>query len=147
MPKTTTQADKQALLAKMDRDRRELADAFARAAPARSPAKGWGTATALTAGAALGWPSFLKQPLRAMAAVAVRDRLAAVLRRRHVRRASGALPDADVAQLAKLAADLRAASARSADAHEIERLRRQLDELVRRLRALREIPPGQPPAG
>jgi len=145
MPKTTTPADKQALLAKMDRDRRELADAFARAVPADSPAKGWGTATALTAGAMLGWPSFLKQPLRAMAAVAVRDRLAALLRRRHVRRASGALPDADVAQLAKLAADLRVAAAGSADPGEVERLRAQLDEHVRRLRALRAAGASEPP--
>ncbi|MBO1110334.1 hypothetical protein [Bordetella petrii] len=137
MPKTTTQADKQALLAKMERDRRELADAFGRAAAlANAPgAKGWASTAALAAGAALGWPRFLKQPLRAMAAVAVRDRLASVLKRRHVRRASAPLPDAEAASLAQRVAGLRAAAERSADAQEIEALRRELDEQVQRLRS------------
>lgn len=145
MPKTTTQADKQALLAKMEQDRQELASAFARAASPGTASKGWASTTALTAGAVLGWPRFLKQPLRAMAAVAVRDRVASVLRRRHVRRASGALPDADIASLAKLVAELRASAARSDDPHEIEQLRRQLDEHVQRLRALRASQAGQVP--
>jgi|SRR5690606_18835909 hypothetical protein len=139
MSKTTTQADKLALLAKMERDRRELADAFGRLAapPGSSRSKGWGSATALAAGAALGWPRFLKQPMRAMAMVAVRDRLASMLQRRKVRRVSAPLPDAEIASLAQQVADLRAAAARSADAQEIEALRHQLDEHVQRLRALR----------
>ncbi|MBV7483962.1 hypothetical protein [Bordetella sp. BOR01] len=136
MSKTTTQADKQALLAKMEHDRCELAEAFGRAALPGKASRGWASTTALAAGAALGWPPFLKKPLRAMAMVAVRDRLASVLRRRHVRRASAPLPDAEIARLAQLVAELRASAARSADPGDIEQLRRQLDEHVHRLRAL-----------
>ncbi|HYG43880.1 MAG TPA: hypothetical protein VEA17_13250 [Bordetella sp.] len=146
MPKTTTQADKQALLAKMESDRRELADAFGRAAFSGPPSKGWASTTALAAGAALGWPRFLKKPLRAMAVVAMRDRLASVLRRRHVRRVSAPLPDAEIARLAQLVADLRASAAQSADPQDIEQLRRQLDEHVHRLRALRAAGTDAPPS-
>ncbi|OZI73735.1 hypothetical protein [Bordetella genomosp. 2] len=145
MPKTTTQADKEALLAKMARERRELADAVGRAAPARQPGRGWAATTALAAGAAVGWPPFLRQPLRAMAAVAVRDRIASLWRRRRVRRASGPLPDAEIARLAQLVADLRAAAERADDPRAVEQLRLQLDEQVRRLRALRQAPADAPP--
>ncbi|GAB1575675.1 hypothetical protein [Bordetella petrii] len=145
MPKTTTQADKEALLAKMARERRELADAVRRATPAGPPGRGWAATTALAAGAAVGWPPFLKQPLRAMAAVAVRDRLASLWRRRQVRRASGPLPDAEVARLAQLVAELRAAAEKAGDPREIEQLRLQLDEQVRRLRTAREAPAAAPP--
>ncbi|MCD0502779.1 hypothetical protein [Bordetella petrii] len=144
MPKITTPADKQALLDKMELDRRQLADAFARAAHAGKPSRGWAATTALAAGAAVGWPPFLKQPLRAMATVAVRDRLASLLRRRHVRRASAPLPDEEVARLAQLVADLRAAAERAADAQEIEHLRAQLDAHVRRLRELQAARVGPP---
>ncbi|WP_434643978.1 hypothetical protein [Achromobacter piechaudii] len=151
MPKTTTQADKDALLAKMEEDR----EALRRAAPrfSRSPSFGlagaaWAKTTALTAGAALGWPSFLKKPLRAAAAVALRARFAELLERRNTRRVSGALPASEVDRLTRMIAELRAATARvqvaeasvgleaEAQAQEIERLRIQLDEQVTRLRAL-----------
>ncbi|KNY09641.1 hypothetical protein AKG08_14455 [Achromobacter piechaudii] len=151
MPKTTTQADKDALLAKMEEDR----EALRRAAPrfSRSPSFGlagaaWAKTTALTAGAALGWPSFLKKPLRAAAAVALRARFAELLERRNTRRVSGALPVSEVERLTGMIAELRAATARvqvaeasvgleaEAQAQEIERLRTQLDEQVTRLRAL-----------
>jgi len=149
MPKSTTQADKQALLAKMERDRRELADAFGRAAALARPAGGWASTTALAAGAVAGWPPFLKKPLRAMATLAVRDRLAEVWKRRHRRRASAPLPDAEIAHLAQLMADLRLSAERATDAGQVEQLRRQLDEQVRRLRELRaaETLRGAPPAG
>lgn len=147
MPKTTTLADKQALLAKMERDRQELA---ASATPAtrgvrfgRSGAA-WARTTALAAGAALGWPPFLKQPLRAMTAVALRDRFTELLNRSHVRRVSGTLSDADIARLTTLIADLRAAAARSAAPDEIEPLRSQLDAQVRRLRAMQGASTGVP---
>src|SRR5690606_40797296 len=58
----TTQADKQALLAKMEQDRRELADAFGRATGPDPSARGWASTTALAAGAVVGWPPFLKKP-------------------------------------------------------------------------------------
>lgn len=151
MPKTTTQADKDALLAKMEEDR----EALRRAAPrfSRSPSFGlagaaWAKTTALTAGAALGWPSFLKKPLRAAAAVALRARFAELLERRNTRRVSGALPASEVERLTGMIAELRAATARvqiaeasvgleaETQAQEIERLRTQLDEQVTRLRAL-----------
>ncbi len=151
MPKTTTQADKDALLAKMEEDR----EALRRAAPrfSRSPSFGlagaaWAKTTALTAGAALGWPSFLKKPLRAAAAVALRARFAELLERRNTRRVSGALPASEVERLTGMIAELRTATARvqvaeasvgleaEAQAQEIERLRIQLDEQVTRLRAL-----------
>ncbi|EFF73276.1 hypothetical protein [Achromobacter piechaudii] len=151
MPKTTTQADKDALLAKMEEDR----EALRRAAPrfSRSPSFGlagaaWAKTTALTAGAALGWPSFLKKPLRAAAAVALRARFAELLERRNTRRVSGALPASEVERLTRMIAELRTATARvqvaeasvgleaEAQAREIERLRIQLDEQVARLRAL-----------
>lgn len=151
MPKTTTQADKDALLAKMEEDR----EALRRAAPrfSRSPSFGlagaaWAKTTALTAGAALGWPSFLKKPLRAAAAVALRARFAELLERRNTRRVSGALPASEVERLTRMIAELRTATARvqvaeasvgleaETQAQEIERLRTQLDEQVTRLRAL-----------
>lgn len=151
MPKTTTQADKDALLAKMEEDR----EALRRAAPrfSRSPSFGlagaaWAKTTALTAGAALGWPSFLKKPLRAAAAVALRARFAELLERRNTRRVSGALPASEVERLTRMIAELRTATARvqvaeasvgleaETQAREIERLRTQLDEQVTRLRAL-----------
>ncbi|CAB3826416.1 hypothetical protein [Achromobacter piechaudii] len=151
MPKTTTQADKDALLAKMEEDR----EALRRAAPrfSRSPSFGlagaaWAKTTALTAGAALGWPSFLKKPLRAAAAVALRARFAELLERRNTRRVSGALPASEVERLTGMIAELRAATApvqiaeasvgleAETQAQEIERLRIQLDEQVTRLRAL-----------
>lgn len=134
----TTQADKQALLAKMEQDRRELADAFGRVAGPDRSARGWASTTALAAGAVVGWPPFLKKPLRAMAAMALRERLAGVLRRRRQRRVSAPLPDAEIAQLAKAMADLRLAAERAANPQEVERLRAELDAQVLRLRELRE---------
>ncbi|WP_313622819.1 hypothetical protein [Achromobacter sp.] len=141
MPKTTTLADKQALLAKMERDRQALA----RPAPLSKPTSSlsaagaaWARTTALAAGAAIGWPPFLRQPLRAMAAVALRDRFSELLTRSQVRRVSGPLHNPDLARLAKSIEDVREAAARSASEREIEQLRLQLDEQVRRLRALRE---------
>ncbi|HWL28896.1 MAG TPA: hypothetical protein VNQ97_08300 [Burkholderiaceae bacterium] len=140
MSKTTTLADKEALLAKMERDRQALAIALPRGVPAgRSggPGGAWVRTAALAAGGALGWPRFLRQPLRAMAAIAMRDRVAELMRRLQVRRVSDPLPDPDLAQLATMVAQVRAATAQSADLAEIERLRAQLDEQVRRLRTLR----------
>lgn len=140
MSKTTTLADKEALLAKMERDRQALAIALPRGVPAgRSggPGGAWVRTAALAAGGALGWPRFLRQPLRAMAAIAMRDRVAELMRRLQVRRVSDPLPDPDLAQLATMVAQVRAAAAQSVDLAEIERLRAQLDEQVRRLRTLR----------
>ncbi|MDX3984443.1 MAG: hypothetical protein QHC88_04230 [Achromobacter sp.] len=151
MPKTTTQADKDALLAKMEHDRQVLRRAGI--ASARSPSFGqagaaWAKTTALAAGAALGWPPFLKQPLRAMTVVALRARVAELLDRRNTRRVSGILPAPEVERLTRLIAELRASMARlealgpevttGADAIEAERLRMQLDEHVQRLRALQD---------
>ncbi|CAM4176168.1 DUF3618 domain-containing protein [Bordetella tumbae] len=145
MPKTTTQAEKDALLAKMERDRDELADAFARAATQTKTSNGWASTTALAAGAVIGWPRFLKKPLRAMAAVALRDRVTNVLKRRHQRRASPPAANPEVDRLAQLAADLRQAIERIAPAEEIERIRRELDDQVARIRELKALKqaPGQ----
>lgn len=138
MSKTTTQADKLALLAKMEGDRQALARPVAPHRPVRSTVgAAWARTTALAAGAALGWPPFLKQPLRAMTAVALRDRFTELLRRSQVRRVSGPLHDPDLARLAKTIAEVREAAARLADEREIEQLRQQLDEQVRQLRAMR----------
>lgn len=153
MPKTTTLADKTILLEKMERDRQALARVPTRRVPPSSLGAAWAKATALAAGAALPLPSVLRQPLRAMAAVAMRERFAELLRRRNVRRASDRglaslsgplsdplsdpLPNPDFARLAKMIAEVRAAAARGADAADIEVLRVQLDEQVRVLRALR----------
>lgn len=144
MPKTTTQAEKDALLAKMERDRAALADAFARAATQMKTSNGWASTTALAAGAVIGWPRFLKKPLRAMAAVALRDRVTNVLKRRH-RRASPPAANPEVDRLAQLTADLRQAIERIAPAEEIERIRRELDDQVERIRELKalEHAPGQ----
>lgn len=144
MPKTTTSADKQALLAKMQRDRQALAGPARRSPPHDAAAGAWARTIALAVGAMLGWPPFLKQPLRAMAVVALRARLSEFLIRSKVRRVSGPLHDPDLApDLARLAAaisDVQAATARSASSQEIEHLRLQLDAQVRRLRALRASP-------
>lgn len=137
MSKTTTQADKDVLLAKMERDRELLAISLPRSAPVGRSAGGWARTAALAAGATLGWPRFLRRPLRAMAAVSLRDRVAELLSRAQVRRASNPEPDPDLVQLAKMVAQVRAAAARQADHAEIERLRVQLDEQVSRLRKAR----------
>jgi hypothetical protein len=139
MHKATTLADKDALLAKMDRDRQALARPSLRRVPPVSSglAGAWARTTALTAGAALGWPPFLKQPLRARAAVALRARFAELLERSQVRRVSGALTDPDMIQLATMISDVRAAALRATDEQEVEMLRAKLDAEVRRLRAVR----------
>lgn len=140
MSKTTTLADKQALLAKMERDRRALALALPRSARPERPggaAAAWARTAALAAGASLGWPRFLRQPLRAMAAVAMRDRVAELMGRMQVRRVSNPLPDPDMLRLAKLIADVRAAAESAHDDAEIERLRALLDAQVSRLRTQR----------
>ena len=139
MPKTTTQAEKDALLAKMERDRDELADAFARAAAQTKPSSGWASTTALAAGAVIGWPRFLKKPLRAMAAVALRDRVSNVLKRRHQSRATLPAANAEVERLAQLTADLRHAIERVAPVEEVERIRRELDGQVVRIRELKAL--------
>ncbi|CAM3847344.1 DUF3618 domain-containing protein [Bordetella tumulicola] len=140
----TTQADRQALLVKMEHDRQELVRSFIRTAPGGGSSAAWVKTTALAAGAALGWPPFLKQPLRAMTAVALRDRFADLLSRRHTRRVSDASRDADIAELTKLTSHLRASAATAADPQRIEQLRSQVDEHVRRLRASRnDSPPAE----
>lgn len=152
MPKTTTFADKEALLAKMQRDRQALAGPARRSPPHDAAAGAWARTIALAVGATLGWPPFLKQPLRAMAVVALRARLSEVLIRSKVRRVSGPLHDPnlapelaadlapDLARVAAAISDVQAATARSASPQEIEHLRLQLDAQVRRLRALRASP-------
>jgi len=141
MPKTTTQAEKDALLAKMERDRAELADAFARAATHTKTSSGWASTTALAAGAVIGWPRFLKKPMRALAAVALRDRFSNVLKRRHHKRANSPAANAEVDRLAQLTADLRHAIDRVAPAEEVEHIRRELDDQVRRIRELKALEP------
>lgn len=148
MPKTTTFADKAALLAKMERDRQALAIPMPRSAPSGKAGAAWARTAALAAGASLGWPRFLRQPLRAMAAVAMRDRVAELMGRMQVRRVSKPIADPEMTRLAKMIVDLRAAAAMAADQAEIERLRAQLDDQVARLRGLRapsalEAPSGQ----
>ena len=137
MPKTTTLADKEALLAKMERDRRALAIPMPRSATARRSGSAWARTAALAAGATFGWPRFLRQPLRAMAAVAMRDRVAELMGRMQVRRISDPPSDPDMAALVKMMADVRAAAVSSEDQAEIERLRTQLDAQVRQLRTAR----------
>lgn len=137
MPKTTTLADKEALLAKMERDRQALDVPMPRRVPLNRAGGAWARTAALAAGATLGWPRFLRQPLRAMAAVAMRDRVAELMGRMQVRRVSDPMSDPELARLEKMMADVRAAAARSADDAEIERLRAQLDLQVARLRKLR----------
>jgi hypothetical protein len=139
MPKMTTLADKEALLAKMERDRQALAVPMARSAPRSTAGGAWARTAALAAGATLGWPRFLRQPLRAMAAVAMRDRVNELMGRMQVRRVSNPLPDPDMARLEKMVEEVRAAAARSADDAEIERLRAELDDQVRRLRTARTV--------
>ncbi len=149
MPKTTTLADKEALLAKMERDRQALDIPMPRRVPLGRAGGAWARTAALAAGATLGWPRFLRQPLRAMAAVAMRDRFAELMGRMQVRRVSDPMSAPELARLEKMMAEVRAAAARSADDAEIERLRAQLDLQVARLRKLRvqqsrpahEIPP------
>ncbi len=144
MPKTTTLADKVALLAKMERDRQALAVPVRRsAAPRNTVGAAWARTAALAAGATLGWPRFLRQPLRAMAAVAMRDRVSELMGRMQVRRISNPMTDPDMARLEKLMADVRGAAERSADDAEIERLRAQLDDQVRRLRTVRALQAAQ----
>ena len=137
MPKTTTLADKEALLAKMERDRQALDVPMPRRLPLNRAGGAWARTAALAAGATLGWPRFLRQPLRAMAAVAMRDRVAELMGRMQVRRVSDPMSDPELARLEKMMADVRAAASRSADDAEIERLRAQLDLQVARLRKLR----------
>lgn len=143
MPKTTTLADKEALLAKMERDRQALDVPMPRRLPLNRAGGAWARTAALAAGATLGWPRFLRQPLRAMAAVAMRDRFAELMGRMQVRRVSDPMSDPELARLEKMMADVRAAAARSADDAEIERLRAQLDLQVARLRKLRVQQPAQ----
>ena len=143
MPKTTTLADKEALLAKMERDRQALDIPRPRRVPLNRAGGAWARTAALAAGATLGWPRFLRQPLRAMAAGAMRDRLAELMGRMQVRRVSDPMSDPELARLEKMMADVRAAAARSADDAEVERLRAQLDLQVARLRKLR-MQQGQP---
>ncbi|AVJ29138.1 hypothetical protein [Achromobacter spanius] len=143
MPKTTTLADKVALLAKMERDRQALAVPMRRSSPRSTVGAAWARTAALAAGATLGWPSFLRQPLRAMAAVAMRDRVSELMGRMQVRRVSNPMPDPDMARLEKLMADVRDVAERSADDAEIERLRAQLDDQVRRLRTARALQAAQ----
>lgn len=143
MPKTTTLADKEALLTKMERDRQALDIPRPRRVPLHRAGGAWARTAALAAGATLGWPRFLRQPLRAMAAVAMRDRLAELMGRMQVRRVSDPMSDPELARLEKMMADVRAAAARSADDAEVERLRAQLDLQVARLRKLR-MQQGQP---
>jgi len=135
----TTLADKAALLAKMERDRQALSVPMARSAPRSKVGGAWARTAALAAGASLGWPKFLRQPLRAMAAVALRDRVNELMGRMQVRRVSNPLPDPDMARLEKMVEEVRAAAVRSADDAEIERLRAQLDDQVRRLRTARAL--------
>lgn len=139
MPKMTTLADKAALLAKMERDRQALSVPMARSAPRSKVGGAWARTAALAAGASLGWPKFIRQPLRAMAAVALRDRVNELMGRMQVRRVSNPLPDPDMARLEKMVEEVRAAAVRSADDAEIERLRAQLDDQVRRLRTARAL--------
>lgn len=139
MPKMTTLADKEALLAKMERDRQALFVPMARGAPRSRVGGAWARTAALAAGATLGWPRFLRQPLRAMAAVAMRDRINELMGRMQVRRVSNPMPDPDMAKLEKLVEAVRASALRSADDAEIERLRAQLDDQVRRLRTARAL--------
>lgn len=143
MPKMTTLADKAALLAKMERDRQALSVPMARSAPRSKVGGAWARTAALAAGASLGWPKFLRQPLRAMAAVALRDRVNELMGRMQVRRVSNPLPDPDMARLEKMVEEVRAAAVRSADDAEIERLRAQLDDQVRRLRTARALQAAQ----
>ena len=148
MPKTTTLADKTILLEKMERDRQLLSVAPARRVPMSTAGAAWAKAAALTAGAALPWPGVLRQPLRAMAAVAMRERFAELLRRSHVRRASDHLTDPvlnpDLARLASKISEVHSAAERGADLAEIEALRVQLDAAVRDVRARRAARVGQP---
>jgi hypothetical protein len=91
----------------------------------------------------------LRQPLRAMAAVAMRDRVNELMGRMQVRRVSNPMPDPDMAKLEKMVEEVRAAAVRLADDAEIERLRAQLDDQVRRLRTARALRPldPSPPSG
>jgi len=139
MPKMTTLADKEALLAKMERDRQALSVPMGRSAPRNTVGGAWARTAALAAGATLGWPRFLRQPLRAMAAVAMRDRVNELMGRMQVRRVSNPMPDPDMAKLEKMVEEVRAAAVRLADDAEIERLRAQLDDQVRRLRTARAL--------
>lgn len=143
MPKMTTLADKEALLAKMERDRQSLSVPMARSAPRSRVGGAWARTAALAAGATLGWPPFLRQPLRAMAAVAMRDRINELMGRMQVRRVSNPMPDPDMAKLETMVEAVRAAALRSADDAEIERLRAQLDDQVRRLRTARALQAAQ----
>lgn len=143
MPKMTTLADKEALLAKMERDRQALAVPMLRSAPRSTVGSAWARTAALAAGASLGWPRFLRQPLRAMAAVAMRDRVNELMGRMQVRRVSNPMPDPDMVRLEKMVEEVRAAAARLADDAEIERLRAQLDDQVRKLRTARALQAAQ----
>ncbi|MFJ3464210.1 hypothetical protein [Achromobacter spanius] len=144
MPKMTTLADKVALLAKMERDRQALAVPMRRStAPRNTVGAAWARTAALAAGATLGWPRILRQPLRAMAAVAMRDRVSELMGRMQVRRVSNPMPDPDMAKLEKMVEAVRAAALRTADDAEIERLRAQLDDQVRRLRTARALQASQ----
>ncbi|MVW80582.1 hypothetical protein [Bordetella sp. 02P26C-1] len=135
MTKIDHQAEKQTLLAKMELDRAQLADALVHPTPETKTTKGWASTAALAAGAAVGWPRFLRKPLRAMALVAVRQRVAEILNRRNQVRE---VPDdPEMQRLAQLAADLRHAMAQAERPEDVERVRRELDEQVQRVRELR----------
>ncbi|MVW71013.1 hypothetical protein [Bordetella sp. 15P40C-2] len=135
MTKIDHQAEKQTLLAKMELDRAQLADALVHPTPETKTTKGWASTAALAAGAAVGWPRFLRKPLRAMALVAVRQRVAEILNRRNQVRE---VPDdPEMQRVAQLAADLRHAMAQAERPEDVERVRRELDEQVQRVRELR----------
>lgn len=137
MPKINTQVEKQVLLDKMEQDRRELADAISRASVPSPASKGWASTTALAASAVVGWPRFLKKPLRALAAVSLRDRFTEILARRDVIPGVARPSDPDVARLAQLTADLRQAVDQAAAAEEVERIQLELNAQVHRIRELK----------
>lgn len=134
MTKIDEQAEKQTLLAKMDVDRAQLTDALTYCEPRTQTSKGWTSTAALAAGAAVGWPRFLRKPLRAMAMVAIKNRVSEMLQRRS---GSQAPRDPELERLAQLAADLRHAVAQAERVEDVERVRRELDEQVRRVREQR----------
>lgn len=139
MSKINTATEKQILLDKMALDRRELADAVTRATTQTRTSKGWASTTALAAGALAGWPKFLRKPLRAMAAVSLKDRLNEILTSRMRNRGHVLPTDPELARLSQLTADLRHAVEHAAATEEVERIRRELDEQVHRMRELKAL--------
>jgi len=138
MSKITNQTEKDILLEKMAADRRRLAEALSDGTPADPLSKGWVSTTALTAGAMVGWPSFLRKPLRAMAAMSWRERLKEVLSQGTARYRHRRTPDPEIVRLAQLTDDLRFAVERNAETDEIARIQRELDEHMDRLRAKKQ---------